>query len=63
MFILYHIDGKKSLSFDESLRKNKALQQNAKGLEIVRLPLLERFRTFKEDIGIENIRLNQLVFQ
>jgi len=35
----------------------------AKGLEIVWLPLLDAFRTFKEDIGIENIRLNQLILQ
>jgi len=39
----------------------KALQQNAKGLEIVRLPLLDTFRTFKGNMGIENIRLNQLI--
>jgi hypothetical protein len=42
---------------------NKALQQNAKGLEIDELPLLESFRTFKGDISIENIRLNQLILQ
>jgi len=30
---------------------------NAKGLEIVRLPLLESFRTFKGNIALENIRL------
>jgi hypothetical protein len=36
---------------------------NAKGLEIVRLPLLETFRTFKEDVAIDSIKLNQLVFQ
>ena len=41
----------------------KALQQNAKGLEIDELPLLDTFRTFKEDIKIENIKLNQLVLQ
>jgi hypothetical protein len=35
----------------------------AKGLVIVRLPLLETFRTFKGNIAIENIKLNQLVFQ
>jgi len=39
----------------------KALQQNAKGLEIVKLPLLETFRTFKGNITTENIRLNQLI--
>jgi hypothetical protein len=27
------------------------------------LPLLERFGTFKEDIVIENIKLDQLIFQ
>jgi hypothetical protein len=35
----------------------------AKGLEIIKLPLLESFGTFKEDIGIENIKLNQLILQ
>jgi len=35
----------------------KALWQNAKGLGIVKLPLLETLRTFKGDIGIENIKL------
>jgi hypothetical protein len=35
----------------------------AKGLEMVWLPLLESFGTFKEDIGIENIKLNQLILQ
>jgi hypothetical protein len=45
------------------LKKIKALQQKAKGLEIVRLPLLETFRTFKEDVAIDSIKLNQLVFQ
>jgi len=39
------------------LKNRKALQQNAKGLEIVWLPLLETLRTFKGDIVIENIRL------
>jgi hypothetical protein len=29
----------------------------AKGLVIVRLPLLDAFRTFKGNIAIENIRL------
>ena len=41
----------------------KALQQNAKGLEIVRLPLWDAFRTFKGNITTENIRLNQLILQ
>jgi hypothetical protein len=35
----------------------------AKGLGMVRLPLLESFRTFKGDIALENIRLNQLILQ
>jgi len=39
----------------------KALQLKAKGLEIDELPLLESFGTFKGDIGIDYIRLNQLV--
>jgi len=29
----------------------------AKGLEISKLPLLDTFRTFKENIALENIRL------
>jgi hypothetical protein len=41
----------------------KALRQKAKGPGSVRLPLLESFRTFKEDIAIDNIRLNQLILQ
>jgi len=41
----------------------KALQHYAKGLEIDKLPLLESFGTFKEDIVIENIKLNQLILQ
>ena len=41
-----------------SFKKNKkALQQSAKGLRISWLPLLDAFRTFKEDIALENIRL------
>jgi hypothetical protein len=43
--------------------KKKALQLNAKGLGMVRLPLLVSFRTFKGNITIENIRLKQLIFQ
>ena len=34
----------------------KALQQNAKGLEIVKLPLLERFGTFCWGEIIEELR-------
>jgi len=37
--------------------RKKALQQKAKGLEIDKLPLLVRFRTFKGNIALENIRL------
>jgi hypothetical protein len=43
--------------------QEKALQLKAKGLEIDELPLLESFRTFKGNIIIENIRLNQLILQ
>jgi len=52
-----------SLSFLQEIKieNKKALRQDAKGLEIVKLPLLDTFRTFKEDIAIENIRLNQLI--
>jgi len=46
-----------------SIKNRKTLQQNAKGLEMSWLPLLETFRTFKGNIAIENIKLNQLVFQ
>jgi len=35
----------------------KSPSANAKGLRIDKLPLLGRFRTFKGDITIENIRL------
>ena len=38
-------------------KKKKALQQKAKGLGMVRLPLLETLRTFKGEIAIENIKL------
>jgi len=37
--------------------KKKSPSAKAKGLRICKLPLLERFRTFKGDITIENIRL------
>jgi hypothetical protein len=43
--------------FNDKLRIEKALQQKAKGLEIVKLPLLDTFRTFKGNMTIENIRL------
>jgi hypothetical protein len=48
------------LLYTTSLFKNPSF---FKGLEIDKLPLLERFGTFKEDIAIENILLNQLVLQ
>jgi len=38
------------------MSKEKALRQNAKGLEIVRLPLLERFGTFCWGEIIEELR-------
>ena len=43
------------------LQKEKSPSANAKGLEIVWLPLLDAFRTFKGDMTIDNIRLNQLI--
>jgi len=46
-----------------SYRKEKALQQKAKGLRIDELSLLVRFRTFKGNITTENVRLNQLILQ
>ncbi len=42
-------------------KNKKALQQKAKGLEIVWLSLVDGFRTFKWDIVIDNIKLNQYV--
>ena len=44
-----------------NLKKQKSPSAKAKGLEIDELPLLVRFRTFKGNIAIENIRLNRLV--
>jgi hypothetical protein len=44
-------------------KKQKSPSAKAKGLEISRLPLLDRFRTFKGNITIENIKLNQLILQ
>ena len=49
--------------FDTTIETKKPFSLIAKGLGISKLPLLESFRTFKEDIGIENIRLNQLILQ
>jgi len=43
--------------------QEKSPSANAKGLRICELPLLESFRTFKENITTENIRLNQLILQ
>jgi hypothetical protein len=44
-------------------KKQKSPSAKAKGLEISRLPLLDSFRTFKGNVAIENIRLNQLILQ
>jgi len=41
----------------------KSLSLKAKGLDIVWLPLVDSFRTFKGNMAIENIRLNQLILQ
>jgi hypothetical protein len=41
----------------------KSPSANTKGLEIDELPLLDTFRTFMGDVLIDNIKLNQLVFQ
>jgi hypothetical protein len=46
-----------------SFQIKKALQQKAKELKITWLPLLDSFRTFKGNMTIENIRLNQLILQ
>jgi len=55
----------KSLSFLQEIKieNKKALQRMLKGWELSELPLLDRFRTFKGDMLIDNIKLNQLVFQ
>jgi len=44
-------------------KKTKSPSANAKGLGMVRLPLLDAFRTFKGNITTENIRLNHLILQ
>jgi len=51
------------LFLKNNFKNKKALQQKVEGLGMVRLPLLERFGTFKEDILIDNIKLNQLILQ
>ena len=48
---------------ENNLKNIKSPSAKAKGLKNVRLPLLETFRTFKGNIAIENIRLNQLILQ
>jgi len=58
LLIVYDIYFKKSFFFN---KKTKAPQLPAEGLGMVRLPLLETFRTFKGSIVTENIRLNQLI--
>jgi len=62
LLIVYDIYFKKSFFFK---KKTKAPQLPAEGLGMVRLPppLLASFRTFKGNMIIENIRLNQLVLQ
>ncbi len=47
----------------EQKREQKSPSAKAKGLEMVRLPLLDSFRTFKGNIALENVRLNQLILQ
>jgi hypothetical protein len=48
----------------KKIPNEKALQQKAKGLSRSNwLPLLDAFGTFKGDMIIENIRLNQLILQ
>jgi len=46
-----------------SLKIKKPFGLIAKGLEIVKLPLLETLRTFQGNITTENVRLNQLILQ
>jgi hypothetical protein len=53
----------KTLLFFKKIPIKKALQQKAKGLEVVWLPLLVSFRTFEADMIIEIIRLKQLILQ
>ena len=43
--------------------KIKSPSVKAKGLGIVSPPLVDSFRTFKGDMSIEKIRLNQLILQ
>ena len=52
-----------SFSIKIFIKNKQALQLNVKGLVIVRLPLLDAFRTFKGNMLIDNIKLNQLILQ
>ena len=62
MFVIYYVYLKNpSFSVKVIYKNKKALQQKAKGLEIVWLSLVDGFRTFKWDIVIDNIKLNQYV--
>jgi hypothetical protein len=62
LYIDYTTKSFKNPSF---FSNKKALQVKAKGLVIVLAPppLLASFRTFKGNIAIENVRLNQLIIQ
>jgi len=62
-FILNTTSLFKNPSFSEKKLKNKSPSAKAKGLEIDELPLLESFRTFKGNMSIDNIKLNQLILQ
>jgi len=62
-FLVYSTHAIKNSSFLKNIYKNKKPFSKCQRAGKSRLPLLERFRTFKEDIGIENIKLNQLILQ
>ena len=57
LYIIYNINFKNPSFLEKILKKKKPFSMIAKGLGMVRLPLLDTFRTLKEDIAIENIRL------
>jgi hypothetical protein len=58
-FIFYSTLNIENPSFSKKLLKKtkKPFSLIAKGFEIVKLPLLDTFRTFKGNITIENVRL------
>jgi hypothetical protein len=53
----------KILLFNKYFQKEKSPSAKCQRAGNCQLPLLESFRTFKGDIALENIRLNQLILQ